>query len=375
MLRQFLIASFLVYAGAQAATIRVPGDQPTIQAGIVAAAEGDTVLVAPGTYTGEGNKNLVFGGVDRVLLSAAGAEATIIDCEGDGRGLYFHNGETNAAVVEGFTIRNGNAHHGGGISCWDSAPTITNCTISENSADDGGGLCCVDSSPTITNCTISENSAAGEGGGLYCWGSSSPTITNCILWGDHPEEITLIGRSPTPTLTYCNIEGGWSGEGNFDLDPVFVDAENGDYHLNTGSPCIDAGTAAGAPDTDFEGDPRPMGGGFDIGADESEAVGIAGSTPVGLPTRTKLAPPHPNPFNPQTLIPFELAKSGVVRLTVYDLRGALVRTLLDTQLQPGSHAVRWDGTSETGVGVVTGVYIVQLEMDRERETQKVVLVK
>ena len=118
-----------------------------------------------------------------------------------------------------------------------------------------------------------------------------------------------------------------------------------------------------------------MGGGFDIGADESEAVGIAGSTPVGLPTRTKLAPPHPNPFNPQTLIPFELAKSGVVRLTVYDLRGALVRTLLDTQLQPGSHAVRWDGTSETGVGVATGVYIVQLEMDRERETQKVVLVK
>ena len=72
--------ALIVSGGALAATVRVPGDQPTIQAGIFAASEHDTVLVAPGTYTGDGNKNLYLNGVDRVLLSEGGAEVTMIGC-------------------------------------------------------------------------------------------------------------------------------------------------------------------------------------------------------------------------------------------------------------------------------------------------------
>jgi len=98
----------LVIAGSvQAATINVPGVYPTIQQGIDAARNGDTVLVADGTYRGIGNKDLDFLGKAITLKSENGPEYTIIDCEGSGRGLLFHSGETSGSVVSGFTIENG----------------------------------------------------------------------------------------------------------------------------------------------------------------------------------------------------------------------------------------------------------------------------
>jgi len=71
-----------------------------------------------------------------------------------------------------------------------------------------------------------------------------------------------------PLITYSDVAGSWLGEGNIDADPLFLDPENGDFHLTLGSPCIDTGTSVGAPLFDFEGDPRPLGDGYDIGADE-----------------------------------------------------------------------------------------------------------
>ncbi|MBM3242311.1 hypothetical protein FJZ31_39085 [Candidatus Poribacteria bacterium] len=120
-------------------------DKPfkTIQKGIDVAVSGeDTVLVANGTYTGAGNKNLDFKGKAITVTSENGAENCIIDCEGDGRGFYFHSGETEASVVNGFTITNGSsAWDGGGIACNESSPTIQNNEIIENVAYfDGGGI-------------------------------------------------------------------------------------------------------------------------------------------------------------------------------------------------------------------------------------------
>ena len=174
------------------------------------------------------------------------------------------------------------ANYGSGISSDYSSPTVTNCTFSANTANGGGGMRNSSSNPTVTNCTFSGNSATDNGGGIYNDGldPSNPTLVNCILWDN-----TASGGGPqihnsfssTPTVTYSDVQGGWPGTGNINADPLFVDAAGGDYHLQSGSPCIDAGAFIASFTDDFEGDPRgydgtaePRGDGsdHDIGADE-----------------------------------------------------------------------------------------------------------
>lgn len=342
LLSIFLII-FALALPAQTVTIHVPADKPTIQAGIDAAVAGDTVLVADGTYTGTGNRDIDFGGKNLVLKSLNGPEVTIIDCQGDTldphRGFYFHSGEDTTAVVDGFTIQGGfglydhpsgystgggikcdsssspkivnnsiigniGSIFGGGIYCSNSNPNIINNTVINNSALAGGGIYCDSfSNPIISNNTVSANSSRYSGGGIYCSRSnpliigntitensilggsgggiycqfsdptiinnvvtgnsvgvdcdskanciagtsggiggyrSNPVITNTIIYGNIGLEIFFVNES-SPVITYCNVGDGWEGEGNINLNPIFVDPENGNYNLCSQSPCIDAG--------------------------------------------------------------------------------------------------------------------------------------
>jgi len=139
-------------------------------------------------------------------------------------------------------IAGNSANSGGGIHCrWKSDPWIRRNVIIGNSAIDyGGGIHCGDSDPMIRKNTISGNSAA-YGGGISCGNFSYPTITNTILWGDTGAEIYIIDPYSSPTVTYCDVQGGWPGVGNIDADPIFVGPERDDFHLRWRSPCIDAG--------------------------------------------------------------------------------------------------------------------------------------
>jgi len=98
----------------------------------------------------------------------------------------------------------------------------------------------------------------------------------------------------------------------------------------------------------------------------------AGDQPLAL---NLLYPSVPNPFNPSTLISFEMAGAGHASLKVYDVAGNLVRTLVDDERGAGRHSVTWDGRNESGWVAATGVYLYRFETGTSVQTRRMTLVK
>jgi hypothetical protein len=111
----------------------------------------------------------------------------------------------------------------------------------------GGGIYCENSNAKIINNLVYGNKVYylygtnnAKGGGIYCHSAFRPLIANTILWANTAttEGNQILGAQ---IVRYCCIQDGWPGEGNIDLDPMFFDAEKGDFHLTYFSPCVDAG--------------------------------------------------------------------------------------------------------------------------------------
>ncbi|MCC6361416.1 MAG: M28 family peptidase [Phycisphaerales bacterium] len=192
------------------ATRLVPSQYPTIQAAINASVHGDTILVAPGTYSGAGNVNLNFAGKAITLRSEAGAATTIIQAASGSRGFVFTSGEDRRSIVDGFTIRGGSVSLGGGISCTGSSPLFRDCIITGNNGLTGGGggvYLTRRSRPIFANCSITGNTTTGAGGGLKCSLGSSPLFINTIIAGNTAANGGAIHSELTskPTLRGCTI--------------------------------------------------------------------------------------------------------------------------------------------------------------------------
>jgi predicted outer membrane repeat protein len=144
---------------------------------------------------------------------------------------------------------------------------IRNCLLAGNTAGtSGGGVRALGSSDRLSACTIIDNQAP-VGGGLYSTGGGG-SLNGCILWGNAVGQIA----GSLPWTTWCDVQGGASGPGNFDIDPFFANPEAGDYHLSPTSACVDAGDPiynSGGLETDLDGDPRVLFGRIDVGADEA----------------------------------------------------------------------------------------------------------
>lgn len=220
------VALLAAAVGAHAATIRVPAGQPTIQQGLDAASVGDTVLVAPGTYTGPLNRDIDFDGGSVTLRGEAGAGGTVIDCQGLGRGFYFYSGEDTTAIVEGFTIQNAAADTGAGVMCRNgSSPKFLHCTFLNNTATvRGGAACSKASSPIFWFCEFNGNSAAvadgSYGGAMACLSNSDPAFRGCAFTSNAGGGYggAVYGSDSSPRFSNCSFTDGiaaWGGGGAF----------------------------------------------------------------------------------------------------------------------------------------------------------------
>ncbi|MGI6138222.1 MAG: choice-of-anchor Q domain-containing protein [Candidatus Hydrogenedentales bacterium] len=210
---------------------------PTLQAAADKTGYGGEIWVAKGIYTSASGDNVVRLNTGTVMLGGfAGTESdrdqrnwktnpTVIDGEGERRCVTSNSG----CFIDGFTLQNGKAESGGGMS----SGTATNCTFTGNRASSGGGML-------------------------------DGTATNCILWGNYPND------ADETSVSYSCLSTAYDGSGNIVGDPDFVNPSAGDFRLRSTSPCIDVGTSDGEdiPSTDIDGVPRPQEAGIDMGAYE-----------------------------------------------------------------------------------------------------------
>ncbi len=151
--------------------------------------------------------------------------------------------------LENVEITNNTASQwSGAISMGFSSPILNNCIISDNIAngDRGGAITTTGGNPVFINTTIVNNSCSGNGGAVYFDYGHNLTLVNSIIWENSPNNMYFSDSDDPSTvaISYSNIQGGldsiitndngtvtW-GNGNIDMDPLFIDADSGDYHLS-----------------------------------------------------------------------------------------------------------------------------------------------
>jgi len=250
--------------------------------------------------------NYVYAGSGGALFNSNGSQPQVANCIFSGNfaplGGAICNQDNSHTMIVDCKFYDNCAARGGALGNLSSAAHVSNCIFVGNRATYGGAIYNGEGGyALVANCTLHANHAAAQGGAI--WTRSVPRlvnlVTNCIVQGNSPDQILLVG--PGTIVSYCNITGGWLGEGNFDAEPRFVqpghwaDSDNanqaddpndrnsiwidGDYHLKSQagrldpvsmtwvrddvtSPCIDTGD----PNNPIGYEPFPNGGRVNMGA-------------------------------------------------------------------------------------------------------------
>jgi len=301
-----------------AGVILVPSQYATIGEAVLAAVPGTTIQVADGVYSGPLNRNIV---IDKPLTieSEGGPFACTIDLQGAGRAFIVTDvNETiqRKVTIDGFTIANGLADlndpfsdSGGAILSYAANLKLWRCIFRDNQATSLGGAIFMDggSAPVIgvslQTCLFYSNQA-DRGGGIFLGANLYPNLFNCtfglniandggalatdndssffalissIVWRNAPINAQI--SDGQMFIQYSRAPAGFlasnPGTGNISANPRFVDALNGDFHLQPTSPCIDAGwplyyVPYGLSDIDLQR--RRQGAFVDMGVDEVPPV-------------------------------------------------------------------------------------------------------
>jgi len=404
-MKRLIISLFVYTTVVFATTIHVPADSTTIQAGLNGAQQGDTVLVAAGTYL----ENIRWPETPDISLIGEGRETTIIDGNGADRVIWiepFTVGEFYSygnSRIQQLTIQNGySALAGGGSGIFSyrnsdslflddvnilnnagnaalyfygsNYVSLNNVLMEENRSWNNHGLAIYSRSSNLTlnNTTITNNDK-----GIFVWDGGpafqeTTLIRNSIIWDNYDgdgEMTTVIFYDSYPLIAdidYSLMEGGMGGlsigtadvtlewgVNNIDGNPYFCDPDSGDYTLGDNSPCVGSGenlTNMGA---------------FDVGCGP---LSLSGE--IVIPTGFVLHQNYPNPFNPTTTIRFSLSSTQSSQIQIFDITGRLVETLIDEPLTQGEHEIVWNAGSQP-----SGVYFVRLQSGEFVKNQKVILLK
>jgi len=217
-----ILAVFSLSAMDAAATIwRVEplgGDWADIQSALTGAAPGDTIVVAAGTWSGVGNRDLDFGGKDLLLMSEDGLDDTVIDIQGGTgdfhRAFSFTGGETAAAEVRGFTLRNGHHVIGSAVLVNGASPTFRDCLFSDNTAEFSAAVHATNSAGRFVGCRFEDNEAEGVGGAIMT--NASPLVLDdCRFTGNSANMGGALFNSGGGliTLTASNFSGNGARAG------------------------------------------------------------------------------------------------------------------------------------------------------------------
>jgi hypothetical protein len=262
------------------------------------------VVVGGGMLTVEGNtiRDNLYDGIN------VGSGADIIDNRITGNGGEGISAGLDAEImtITGNFI-SGNHCHGISVAYGEIKNNIV-------IANELGGI-----NKYASGAIINNTVAGNQGGGISLY-DSRYTFVNNVAWGNTPQDVyaeEFLGGPLPVEASYSDIGTGWfTGLGNIQLDPMFVDSANNDYHLNIGSPCIDKGTNVGAPGTDIDGDTRPIDGDgdgvaiVDMGADESPFIPLGvttnAATNVAISTATLNGRLNGLGLSPSALVSFQL---------------------------------------------------------------------
>lgn len=232
----------------------------------------------------------------------------------------------------------------------------------------------------IENNSIINNTATNGCGGLRLYNVNNETVKNNIVWGNLPGQFTISGCYNL-SITYCDVQGGYAGTGNLNLNPQFV---TNTYYLNPTSPCVDAGDTS-VSNRDPE-DPNHLGYALlpalgtvrnDMGAFGGPHCSLIGTSVIGIKnigttavTEYFLFQNYPNPFNPKTTIRFQLKNNCNVILDVYDILGKEIATLVNEKLRTGEYEIQFPDERVSSFKFSSGIFFIRYILMESLSIQK-----